>query len=101
MSQEENKKRWIIDPKDVSNKSSARVSAWASELMHKHEHKLNNTWKHLQVVTSGTVEPEAIDVRNFYPFPDLNWVIYKYHNYWCLMLRSKGTKLATITYAKI
>lgn len=96
-----NPKRWIVDPNTVSKKDNQRVRAWAAEIMRKNEHKLNNNWKNGEIVTSGEVEVESIDVKNIYPFPDLQWYVYRRAKYWCLMLRSKQKLLATFYYLKI
>ncbi len=105
-SEEELKKRrekkWIIDPLDVAESEDKRVKAWASEIMSKNEHKLDHKkFKDHEIVTGGVVEPEAIDMRLIYPFPELNWLIYRNNNLWSLMLRSKEKMLCTITYAQI
>ena len=45
--------------------------------MAKHEHKFGKNWKDRDIIASGTLEPEDIDIRNIYPFKGLHWVIYK------------------------
>ena len=94
--------KYIIDPKEVAPKEEQRVRNWAATIMTKNEYKLNDEkFKHLEIVTSGIVEPEAIDMRLIYPFPDLNWIIYRNKQYWSIMLRSKEKMLCVITYAQI
>ena len=80
---EESEKRskevpYIIDPKEVAIKDKTRVQQWCREMMKKHESKLDlNKWKPKDIVASGDVEPEDIDIRNVYPFPNLHWIIYR------------------------
>lgn len=93
--------RYIINPRDVLPKEETRVRQWAAEIMRKNEHRLNPHVKDRHIVWSGAVEPEDIDIRQIYPFDDLNWIIYRNGIYWSLMLRSKEKLLATLTYAKL
>ena len=93
-------KIYIIDPKDVSPKDDTRIRSWASEMMKKHENKLGDQWQNMQIVTSGTVESEDIDIKAIYPFEDLNWLIFREGQYWSIMIRAKEKFLAKVTYAK-
>ncbi len=93
--------KYIVDPKDVLPKDDLRARAWAHGVISKHENKLHKKWKHGQVVTSGVVKPEDIDIRNIYPFSDLNWIIYRHHDCWNLMLRSKEKMIFVASYAKM
>jgi hypothetical protein len=98
---ERRKTKYIIDPKDVLPKEELRVRQWGAAMMKKHEHLLNSQVTDRHIVASDGVKPEDVDMRLIYPFPDLNWLIYRNGQYWSLMLRS-GTKiLAVMTYAKI
>lgn len=103
--EEELKKRrepkYVLDPKEVGPEGEARIRQWALEKMLKNEHKFNNKWRDNQIITSGDVEPEAIDVRAIYPFPELQWYIYKDGKFWTFMLLSKHRMLFKIQYAKI
>ncbi len=95
------KPRYIVDPKDVTAKDEDRARAWALEIMQKHEHKFTKKWKETQIVTSGEVTPEDIDIRGLYPFPELNWIIYKLNGLWHLMLRSREKMIFISTYARV
>lgn len=72
--------KYIVDIKQIQDKDILRIKAFASEIMTKHESKLDNRWKIREIVTSGEIEPENIDVRAIYPFKDLNWIIYRRPN---------------------
>jgi len=98
---ERRKPKYIIDPKDVLPKEEARVRAWGADLMKKHEYLLNAQVSDRHIVAKDGIKPEDIDMRLIYPFPDLNWLIYRNGQYWSLMLRSGGKILAVMTYAKI
>ena len=93
--------KFIIDPRQITQKDHNRVRAWAAEIMSKNEHKLNNKFKDREIVTSGEVEAEAIDIRSIYPFQELNWYIFRDGPRWSLMLRSHHRILFTASYAKI
>jgi hypothetical protein len=96
------KRKYIIDPKDVEQSENHRVKKWAREIMSKNEHKLNmKNFKNREIVTSGEVNPESIDMRLIYPFIDLNWIIFRNGQLWSLMLRSKEKMLCQIDYASI
>ncbi len=94
--------KWIIDPKDVTAKDDERIRKWGLGTMKKNEFRLSATkYKDKQIVFRGEVDAENIDIRNLYPFKDLNWVIFKDGQFWSLMLRSKEKLLALLTYSKI
>ena len=94
--------KWIIDPKDVKEKDDARVRKWGVEIMKKNEFRLNpNKFRNKQIVYRGEIDAEDIDIRNLYPFKELNWIIFKDGKLWSLMLRSKEKLLALLTYSKI
>lgn len=94
--------KWIINPKDVSAKDDIRVRKWGLEVMKKHESKLIwSKYKNKQIVYKGDITAEDIDIKNLYPFKDLNWIIFKDGQFWSLMLLSKGKLLALLTYSKI
>lgn len=86
--------KFILDLNDIKQQETARLRAWGISIMQKHEHKLNNKWKHTQIVTSGTINAEDIDVRQIYPHQDLHWLIYKHHTKWVLLLLSKNLVLS-------
>ncbi len=69
--------QFIIDPKTVEKKDDLRVRAWAFEKVKEHESRLTNDWKPNQIVASGDVEPEDVDIRNIYDFEDMHWIIYR------------------------
>jgi hypothetical protein len=102
---EELKKRrepkFIIDPKDVAKKDDSRARAWAAELMSKHERFFTDKIPDGRIIARGDVEPEAIDVRNIYPFPNLNWIIFRRRGLFHLMLLSGHRLLFTSSFAKI
>ncbi len=93
--------KYIISPHDVSPKDDLRARQWAAEVMKRNESKLSYKWKDREVITSGEVEPEAIDVRNIYPFPNLRWLIYRNKQLFDLMLISGEKLLFISSFAKI
>lgn len=97
--------KFIIDPDDVSLKDDARVRIWAHGTISKHEHRFNTRVPNRQVVAKGDVKPEEIDVRNLYPFPNLNYIIYRNDQggqcMWSIMLLSNKKCLFVTTFAKI
>lgn len=92
---------YILDPKNVEESGEMRIRQWAAGIMSKNEYKFTPKWQDRQIVTSGEVEPESIDVRAVYPFPDLHWIIWKNKTYWSFMLLSKHRMLFNIDFAKI
>ena len=101
MRQETGKRAYILDPRDVKEKEEVRIREWAATIMSKHEHKFTPKWQDRQIVTSGEVEPEAVDVRAIYNYPDLNWAIWKNKELWSFMLLSQHRMLFNIDFAKI
>lgn len=93
--------KYIIDPRSVKKEEETRVRQWALALMNKHEDKLKKKTPNKHVVWSGTVEPEDIDIRQVYPFKELNWVIYRDDPFWALMLRSNAKPLAIMKYVQM
>lgn len=86
------KRQYIVDPKDVAQKDDLRVRNWFAKIMSKNEHKLSPKCKDLQIIATGDVEPEDIDIRNIYPFKDLHWIIYKQGAYFHISLVCKAPK---------
>ena len=80
------KPQFIIDPKEVAPTDEIRVRRWAAEVVGKHESKFDKDWKDHQIIASGTLEPEDIDIKNIYPFLDLHWVIYKKNKLYNILL---------------
>jgi len=74
---ERRKPQFIIDPSEVEAKDDIRVRKWAFEKVKEHESKLTSQWKENQIVASGDVEAEDIDIRNVYDFEDMHWIIYR------------------------
>ena len=104
--QERRKPQFIVEPKEISNQDNLRARSWAAEIMQKHEDKLNtNHFKNREIVTSGTIPPEAIDIRSLYPFPELHWIIYRNDRMkqvmWSVMLLSQHRCLFVSTFATI
>lgn len=95
------KPKYIIDPKDMTSKDQTRARAWAAEVMKRHESKLTMKVKDRNIIVSGVVEPEAIDVRNIYPFSNLHWVIYRNGDLFDLMLMSGKRMLFVSSFAKV
>ncbi len=93
--------KYILDPYDVTPKDELRVKQWAAEVMKKNESKLSYEFKDREIITTGEVEPEAIDVRNIYPFPDLHWIIYRAKTNFNLMVMSGKKLLFVSSFAKI
>ena len=94
-------KKYLVNPKDVTKKDEMRIRAWAGEIMRENEHRLDKKVADKKIVWSGEVKPEAIDIKNIYPFPDLNWIIYRNGICWNFMLKTRGAVLANITYAQL
>lgn len=93
--------KYIIDPKDVEKKDDSRARRWAAEVMQKHESKLSDKFKDRQIIWRGDVDPEDVDVRNVYPFPELHWIIYRNGALFDIMLCSKNKILFVSSFAKI
>ena len=93
--------KYIISPHDVTPKDDVRARQWAAEVMKKNESKLSYEFKDREIITSGEVEPEAIDIRNIYPFKDLHWVIYRAKTNFNLMLMAGQKCLFISSFAKI
>lgn len=96
--------RYIIDPKEVTQKEHVRAKQWAAEIMKKHESKLNpNKFKNREIVTSGYIEAEHIDVGGVYKFSDIHWIIYRDdHNgmvMWSIMVMGGKKMLFRSTFA--
>jgi len=82
--------KFVLDPKDVTVSDNQRVRTWMGETIRKHESKLDlKKWKINQIVTAASVEPEAIDIRSIYPFPDLHWIIFREGKGFSIMLVGK------------
>ncbi len=99
--QKRRKTQFIIDPAEVKEQEEVRLRKWALSIMQKHEHKLDKKVRDKHIVWSGEVAPEDIDIRQIYPHPDLNWVIYRDAELWSLMLRAKEKMLAKFSYARL
>jgi hypothetical protein len=103
--EEELKKRrrpkYIINPSDVSEQDTLRVKQWAMGILKKYESKLGFYVQDKQIITTGNIEPEAIDIKNIYPFPDLHWIIFRDGMQFSLMLISKNKMLFKYNVAKI
>ena len=99
--QQTGQRAYILNPRQVTETDEVRIRKWAATVMGKHESKFTQKWKDRQIVTSGEVEPEAIDVRAIYPHDDLNWIIWKNKTLWSFMLLSKHRMLFNIDFAKI
>lgn len=89
--------KYIIDPNEVAPKDDMRARKWAAEMMKKHESKLDLKVKENTVIASGVVEPESIDVRNIYPFKDLQWYIYRRGRAFHFMLTTDSKKMLFIS----
>ena len=95
------KERWIINPTEVKNSDEQRCREWAQEIMKKNESNLSFDTPNNKLIASGELEPEEIDMRLIYPFPDLNWIISRNKQFFTLMLLSQQKMLFRIDYAKI
>lgn len=96
----------VVDPNDVNQKDEIRAKQWATAIMLKNESKLNpNKFKNREIVTAGFIKPEDVDIKAVYPFPNLNWIIFRSDArntiMWSIMLRSGGKTLFTTTFAKM
>lgn len=72
-----NDRRWILNPAEVKIIDEQRMKTWAREVMARNEYKFGDHWKNKQVVASGEIEPEELDVPAIYKFDDLYWFIFK------------------------
>ena len=75
--EERRKPQHVIDPAEVTTREDLRARAWAHAKMQKYEDKLTDQWKRNDIVASGDVEPEDIDIRSIYNFKDMHWIIYR------------------------
>jgi len=71
------KTQYVIDPKEVTTREALRVRSWAHAKMQKYDDKLTDQWKQNDIVVSGDVEPEDLDIRSIYSFKDMHWIIYR------------------------
>lgn len=94
-------KTWILHPGQIGEGGEMRIKQWAAEIMRKNEHRFTPKWQDRQIVYKGDVDPEAIDVRGIYPYPNLHWVIWKNKELWSFMLLSEHRMLFNIDFAKI
>jgi hypothetical protein len=100
------KPRFIINPTDVKPNESDRVRQWAREIVKKMDDAGRLSTSKVrpnQIIARDGVDAEDIDIRQIYPFPDLNWIVYRKgkSNIWALMLRSRGVILAEVAFAQI
>jgi len=106
--------KYFVDPNSISQKDDQRVRNWAADMIKKHEYKMNvHKFKNKQIITSGEIGPEAVDIGSIYPFTDLRWMIFrddkKIHGtkqvMWSIMLTTTQKKheriLFVSTFAKI
>lgn len=98
--------KFVVDPKDVKPKDDIRIRQWALEVMKKHISRLDEKLPDKTIVWEQGVEPEAIDIRNIYPFEDLGYMIFRKKPFWCLRLLYKTSGgnhaiLAEMTYANV
>jgi hypothetical protein len=99
--QKRRKVKYIIDPRDVKHQEEERIRKWALSVMQKHEFRLTKKIRDRFIVWSEVVKPEDIDIRQIYPFHELNWIIYRDGQFWSLMLRSREKILAKFQYARL
>lgn len=101
--QNNQKPKYIIDPKDVQKKDYSRIQKWCLEKMQKYEGRFGYHWNDRAIIASGTIEPEELDVRNVYSHPDLAWIIYRNGMNFDIMLTANNarTLLFKASYAKI
>jgi hypothetical protein len=94
---------YILDPKEVRQEKTAeqRMMDWAAEKMRKHESKFDLKWRDWQIITSGVIEPEELNVGAVYKFPDLHWYIYKVKHLYKIVLLSEMKLLFRAEFAKI
>jgi len=101
---EVNKRRepkFVINPYEVSQKEDLRARGWAKELMQKYEYKLTNKVPEGTILMRGEVEPEAIDVRQVYNFPNLHWIIFYRRSMFHLVLLSGHRVLFVSSFLKV
>lgn len=75
--EERRKPQFIIDPNTVAPKEDIRIRTWAFTKVKDHESKLDSHWQQNQIVASGDVEPEDVDIKSIYDFDDMHWIIYR------------------------
>ena len=94
--------KFVVDVAKVTTKDTTRVLQWTREIMKKYESKLNYEYKEGEIIASGEIEPENLDIRSVYPFKDLNWIIYRRGTKFNILLRSGHNKLLFVnSFAKI
>lgn len=93
--------KFIIDPTEFKANDVTRAKQWAREKMKKYEGKLNYEWNDRAIIASGEIEPEEIDIKTIYPFPNLRWIIYRNELNFTIMLLSGKKLLLSSTFAKI
>ena len=99
---ERRKPKYVLDPNEVTAREKKRLMEWSRDLIVKHESKLSfSKWKHGEIIASGIIEPESIDVGEIYSFGELNWYIYRSHDKWNVLLRSHHRVLSVASYAKL
>lgn len=96
---ERRKPKFIVE--GVTPPEHSRAFQWATEIIGKHERFCTLKVKDRTIVAKGDVQPEDIDIRSIYPFPDLHWIIYRNDTpagtMWNLMLLS-GKKMLFVSH---
>lgn len=93
--------KYIIHPDHVLPKDDKRVRQWGLDTMKKYEYLFKPDTPNLRVVCRDAVSAEEIDIRNIYPFKDLNFFIHRQGKGWFLTLMTRGTILARLGYLKV
>jgi len=87
------KRKFIIDPKNVTQGEQERLNNWTRSMMKKYESKLSFArYKDRDFVASGIVRPEDIDIGFLYnrvKYVELHWWIRRERDMWVLQLMFK------------
>jgi len=75
--EERRKSQFIIDPSTVEAKEDLRVRLWCYNKMQQHESKLTPHCTPNEILASGDIEPEDVDIKSIYNFEDMHWFIFR------------------------
>jgi len=88
--EERRKRKFIIDPSNITPQAQARINQWARTLMKKHESKLSFArYKDRDFVASGEVKAEDLDISILYDavkYSDFHWWLRREKDKWALTL---------------
>lgn len=92
----------IVDASHITKEGEIRARQWAMGMVKKNLDKCNGPdVPEGNILASGEVEPEALDVRAAYPFSDLRWIIFKRKQMLHLTLLSDHKAIFTASYIDV